>query len=479
MVNSFAFDAIPSNQRLPSARAEISNANALQGLPPAERKLLIIGQRLAPGTAGANVLRRVLQADQAVSLFGTGSQVARMCAAALAVNPLVELWAIGVDHAVAATAASGTITLAGTATAAGTLAYMIAGTRITVGVAIGATAATLAASLASAINAVTSLPVLASAVDGVVTVTSRNRGTWVNMIHMRQNHYDGEVIPAGLTSAIVGLSGGATDSSIATAIAALGDEQFQHVAIGLNDANSLSVLGAELESRWGPMRQIEGRAWAGIAGSFATLASFGATRNDPHVTLVGGYNIPTPPDAMAAACAAIAADALGDDPARPLNGLVVPGVVAPRIEHRFTATERELLLRDGISTFTVTPSGEVAMERMISTYQVNAYGLEDPSYLDVTTMATLAYYRFSWRARMLQKFPRAKLTDDIIAAVRAETIAIAREWEEAGLMEDVDGFIAGLIVERDATNRTQLNLKLTPDVVNGLLQFAARIEFIL
>jgi len=78
---------------------------------------------------------------------------------------------------------------------------------------------------------------------------------------------------------------------------------------------------------------------------------------------------------------------------------------------------------------------------------------------------------------MRTKFPRAKLTDDIITAVRAETIALAREWEEEGLMEDVDGFIAGLIIERDTANRTQLNFKLTPDVVNGLLQFAARIEF--
>jgi phage tail sheath gpL-like len=63
--------------------------------------------------------------------------------------------------------------------------------------------------------------------------------------------------------------------------------------------------------------------------------------------------------------------------------------------------------------------------------------------------------------------------------VKAETIALARNWEGAGLMESADGFIAGLVVERDDTNVNQLNLLLTPDVVNPLLQFAARFEFIL
>ena len=41
------------------------------------------------------------------------------------------------------------------------------------------------------------------------------------------------------------------------------------------------------------------------------------------------------------------------------------------------------------------------------------------------------------------------------------------------------GFIDGLVIERDAGNRTQLNLLMTPNVVNGMLQLAARIEFIL
>jgi len=75
--------------------------------------------------------------------------------------------------------------------------------------------------------------------------------------------------------------------------------------------------------------------------------------------------------------------------------------------------------------------------------------------------------------------PRAKLTDDTIAAVKAETIALARDWEEAGLMEDVAGFLAGLVIERDGSSPIQLNTLMTPNTVNGLLLLATRIEFIL
>jgi phage tail sheath gpL-like len=477
-VTSFSFDAMPAT-RVPGSRLEISNVRALQGLPAAEQKILLVGQRLASGTVAALTPCRITQADQGATLFGRGSILAGMVAAALAANSVTELWAIGISDNGAGTAAQHTITLTGPASASGTLPYLIDGVRVQVAVASGDSATTMATALAAAINAAADLPLTAASAAGVVTLTSRHKGTVGNDVQILQAHYSDEAIPAGVTSAIASTVAGATNPDLTTVFAAIGDEQYQTIALGLNDATNLSAADTELTSRWGPARQIEGRAYVGMAGSFATLSSFGDTRNGIHTTIVGGYKVPTSSWRIAAAFAGVAALHLQADPARPLTDLAVPGVIAPRIEHRFTRAERDQLLQAGISTFRVLPSGEVAIERLITCYQVNTQGFPDVSYLDVQTPATLAYFRYSWRARMAQKFPRAKLTADTIAAVRAETIAIAREWGEAGLMEDVDGFIADLVVERDATNRTQLNLLMTPDVVNGLLQLAARIEFIL
>lgn len=476
-MTSIAFDSISSGQRVPGSQVEISSVRALQGLPPAVQKILLIGQCIGAASVSAPV--RVTRRDQGATIAGRGSILAGMVAAAFDASRAVELWAMPIADNAAGVAATGTITITGPATAAGTIALMIAGVKVPVGVASGAAATAIATAIAAAVNALPDLPVTASAAAAVVTLTCRHKGAVGNDIDVRLNYFDGEQLPAGVTATIVGMANGATNPDLTSLMAALGDAWYQTFAIGMNDAANMAVIDADLADRWGPQRQIEGRAYFGMSGSFSTLSTFGATRNGPHATIVGGNKLPSPSWAVAAAFAAIAAFNLQIDPARPLTDLVVPGIRAPRPEQRFTRQERELLLRDGISTFRVNAAGEVAIERLISCYQVNSAGFDDISYLDVQTTTTLGYYRYSYRQRMAQKFPRAKLTDDTIAAVKAETIALAREWEEAGLMEDVEGFLAGLVIERDGSSPTQLNTLMTPDTVNGLLQLATRIEFIL
>lgn len=474
---SFAFDSISTGQRVPGSQVEISNVRALQGLPPAVQKILLIGQCIGAASTSAPV--RVTRRDQGAAIAGRGSILAAMVAAAIDASKEVELWAMPIADNAAGVAASATMTITGPATASGTLSAMIAGVRVTTNVNSGQVATSIASNLAAAINALPDLPVTATAAAAVVTLTCRHKGAVGNEIDVRTNYFEGEKLPAGVAVTIVGMAGGTGNPDLTSMMASLGDAQYQTFAIGINDAANMSIIDDDLTGRWGPQRQIEGRAYFGMIAGYSTLASFGATRNGVHSTIVGGHRVPSPPWAIAAAFAAVAAFNLQIDPARPLTDLVVPGIRAPSAEHRFSRQERELLLRDGISTFRVNAAGDVAIERLISCYQVNSAGFDDISYLDVQTTATLGYYRYSYRQRMAQKFPRAKLTDDTIAAVKAETIALAREWEDVGLMEDVEGFLAGLIIERDGSSPTQLNTLMTPDTVNGLLQLATRIEFIL
>jgi phage tail sheath gpL-like len=476
---TIVFDTISSARRVPGSQVEFSNVRALTGLPAAVQKILLVGQSLPTGTVAALTPKRITQVGEGAAFFGRGSIVAAMVARAIAANSSTELWAIGVADNGAGTAATWTITITGPSTGAGTLAYLINGTKVPVAVASGDTATIVATAIAAAINAAADLPVTATSAAGVVTVTFRHKGTAGNDLDIRLNYYEGEVTPGGLVSVVAAGAAGATNPDLATVFAAIGDAQYQAIALGFNDAANLTVADTELLSRWGPGRQIDGRAFAGMSGSFSTCSSFGATRNGIFTTIVGAYKMPSPPWEVAAGVAATASFNLQIDPARPLTDLVVTGLLPPKAGDRFIDSERNLLLQNAISTFRVTAAGEVAIERLISTYRVNPLGFPDVSWLDVTTTATLSYYRFSWRARMAQKFPRVKLTTDTINSIKAETIALARDWFDAGLMEDVDGFIARLVIERDATNRNQLNVLMAPDVVNPLLQLAARVEFIL
>ena len=484
-----SFNSIPANIRVPLAYVEFDNTRAVQGTPQISHKLLVLGQRLSTGSVAANVPTRITSAAQAEQAFGRGSMLSAMFNALKAANLYTESWAIALDDAGAGVNATGTLTFSGTVSKAGTLYLYIAGMRVTVAVAAAEASATTATNVAAAINANTALPVTASASLGVVTLTARHKGETGNTIDVRLNYYTGEALPAGLACAIAAMSGGTTNPSIATAIAAMGTEWWNSIVMPYTDSANLSALETELTLRWGPTKMLDGIAFGAYRGTHSATGTFGAARNHHLVSIMGTGIAPQPPYVWAAAYAGVAAASLSIDPARPLQTLELPGIMPPAIPDRWTLEERNLLLFDGIATFTATAGGGVAIEREVTTYQKNAYNVDDPSYLDVQTPATLSYIRFATRARITQRFPRHKLADDgtrfgagqaIVTpkTIRAELIALFRELESKGLVENFDQYVNDLVVERNADDRNRVDVLSSPDLVNQLRIFAEQIQFI-
>lgn len=491
-----SFNTIPSNVRVPLAYIEFDNTRAVLGTPEMPYKILVLGQMLDTGIATAEVPVQVTSADHASALFGAGSQLARMFAALKANNRYTESWAIPLEDDSEGVQATGTITFGALPTAAGVLNLYIAGKRVRIAVAADDTPAEVAAALVLAITADTSLPVTAAAGAGesthIVTFTASHKGECGNDIDLRLNYYQGEVLPAGLTATIVamGVIAGAGNPDIADAIAVMGDEWYQAIINPWTDDANMVLLEAELADRFGGTRQIDGIAYCAVRDTYGNTATYGTARNSPCVTCMGTGISPSEPCVFASAYAGQAAASLAIDPARPLQTLVLAGILPPAVEDRWTSDERNLLLYDGIATSYVDSGGLVRIEREVSMYQLNAFDLADPSYLDITTQATLSYLRYSIRARITQKFPRHKLADDgtkfgpgqaIVtpSTLRAELIALAREWELAGLVENLDQYKTDLIVERNADDRNRADVLAPPDLVNQLRIFAAQVQFIL
>lgn len=487
-----SFNSIPSNIRVPLVYIEFDNSRAVQGTPGIMHKLLVVGQRLAAGTVAAAVPTRITSADQAEQCFGRGSMLAEMFSYLKAANRYTETWAIALDDDGAGVAATGDITVTGPATASGTLAIYIAGKRVRVAVTAADTADDIATAVAAAINADTSLPVTA-AVNGVTTnkvdLTCRWKGETGNDIDVRVNYYQGETSPAGVVTTITAMSGGTANPDIADAIAVMGDEWWNSVVMPYTDTANLAALETELADRWGPTRMIDGIAYTAYRGTHAATGTFGAARNSHLLTCIGTGTSPQPPYIWAAVNAAVAAASISIDPARPLQTLPLTGILPPAVEARWTLEERNLLLYDGIATFTVDAGGQVLIERQITTYQQNAYGVDDPSYLDVNTPATLSYIRYATRARITQKFPRHKLADDgtrfgagqaIVTPniIRAELLALFRELESAGLVENFEQYKTDLVVERNANDRNRVDVLSSPDLVNQFRIFAEQVQFI-
>lgn len=599
-----SFNQIPNNLRVPFVGVEIDNTRASSGPVLMQYRALLIGQKTGEGSASANTLHRVTSADEVVPLAGRGSQLHRMALAWFRNNQSTEAW-IGVlaDNS-AGVYSSGTITVTGPATAAGTLYLWIGGNPVQVAVASGDSASTIAgniaseigkhasgtvtfssadaadnitigattfvgtagavtlgdatysidtgntaaaASLAAQVNAhavaslvvrasansavvtlravrggtagnaivLTStdavdtavsgsgtlagatddsdLPVHASASGAVVTLYARNAGPGGNDVDTRANYQDGESTPAGVGLSFSGMSSGATNPSLSTLIAAMGDTWFHVIAHPYTDATSLTALETELSSRFGPTRMIDGVAITSAAGSTATLGTLGDTRNSSHSAIVAqpGENPLTHPAEFAAAVAGAVAIEAARDPARPLQTVQLVGVLPPAESDRFTQfPERNLLLYDGISTTKTAAGGVVQIERLVTTYQLSAAGSPDTSYLDVTTMFTLAYARYSFRTQIQTRYPRHKLFDDdtrvgagqayITPKIgKAEAVAWFQQLEQLGLVEGLAQFKRDLICERNASDPNRLDWVLPANIANQFIVGAVAIQFIL
>lgn len=487
---AISFNEVPINLRVPGVYVEFDNSRAVPGLAGIPYRLLMIGQKLPAGSATANTLVRVNTAEEAAVLFGRGSMLSRMFAKAKATSSLIETWATPLDDHGSGVPATGDITTAGTATAAGSWTLRIGGVAVTVPVATGDTSIVMVAAMVAAIVLVPDLAAT-SAVNGsdtkIIDITAKNDGELGNDILIETQ---GD-LPAGITiSATTPMATGVNNPSLDTAIANLSDEWFQIIALPYTDANAKTAMRTELTDRWGPLRQIEGQAISVRSGTASALQTFGdgGSDGDQFFTTLGVLASPTPLDEYAAALAMVVAEHGQIDPARPFQTLSIPGVLPPVEASRFTFTEQNGLLSDGISTYSVDGSGNIRVSRLITMYQETPSGIEDVSYLDLNTMLTLGFMRWTFRARFALKYPRHKLADDgtrfgpgnavltpIIA--RGECLAIARDWEGIGLLENFDQFKADLIVERNATDPNRLDVVLPPDLINQLRVVAGQVQF--
>lgn len=487
-----SFSNTPSSIRVPLFYAELDNSQA--GYYAQSLRTLLIGAKTGAGTAGANTPQIVARTEEARALYGDGSMLARMHEIYRANDPMGEVWCIAVDDSDAGVAASGSIALTGTPAAAGALTIYIAGERIQVTVAAGGSPTTVATMLAAAINAATGLPVTGTADNGTVTLTARNSGTLGNDITIVPNYrgaLGGESTPAGLGVEITAMSGGSGAPDLDSVVAAMGDEEYDFIVLPWADTASLDVLATELNDqsgRWAWNRQIYGHVYSAARGSLSTLMTLGGARNDQHCTIAGFEpGVPTPAWEYAAAYAARNAVYISADPARPTQTGPLVGVLPALPGQRFLQTERQSLLFTGIAT-SFFGSGQMCVERAITTYSRNALGQVDPSYLDSETMHTAAYVVRNLRSVITSKYARHKLADDgtrfgagaaIVtpSVIRGELAALYATLEDRGIVENSRLFQRYLVVERDRNDPNRLNVLFPPDFVNQLRVFAVLAQF--
>lgn len=481
------FREIPQNLRLPLFFAELDNSRANSGAQ--NQRTLIIGQQLAAGTLPAGVPVIFQGLPWVKTTAGAGSMLALMAEWYRKRDSFGELWLLPLADAGAAVAATGSIVVTAPATATGALNLYIGGRRVQVLVASSLTTAQVATAMAAAINADIDLPVTATVSTTTVTVAAKNKGAAGLDIDLRLNFLGsagGENTPAGLALTITPMANGATNPTLDTALAALGDQEFDFIVMPYTDTASLDALKAFLTARWAWDRMLYGGAFAAYRGTLGAATTFGLARNDAHISIMPFNGSPTPACLWAANAAAAYAVSLRADPGTPLHGLPLH-VLAPPVESRFMAPERNVLLFDGLSTFVVGNDGTVTTETIVTTYQKNALGQPDDSYLYVERLYVLAYVIRDLKQFITSTFGRFKLASDgtatragsnIVtpAVIKDAILGRYRFLERLGLVQEYATFAKNLVVERNASNRCRVDGLLPIITIDQLRQVAAVIQ---
>lgn len=446
-----------------------------------------------PGQEVELVPRQFTSSNGASTLFGRGSLLHGMAEALFDVNTTTEAWAVTLDDESGTTRAVFSIELVGNATAAGTLYVYVGGKRFAVGVSSGDTPAIMGAALAAALQADTALPIRASW-DGTskVMLVALNGGTTANALDIRFNYFTGEEFPAGITVPVVATDiPGATDPDVTTVWPVLGDVHYNVFGTSLTDTASLAAFEAELLDRFAPDRAIDAVVVVTLDESHATLLTTVSTRNSQHLSIMGGFAIPSPTWTTTARLVGLVARSASGDPALPFQNMVLTGTRAPKITDEFTLAEQELLLAAGIAIFKTNANGQVLIGRMVSTYTEDAQAAPDDTFRDINTTLTLGYFRWDLRNTLTAKFPQHKLADDGIRfdpgqaivtpnIFRAEIIAIAKGWERRGLLENFDAFKKSVTVTRDvALDPNRLDVLIAPDLVNQFRVGRIQAQFVL
>lgn len=482
---------IPANLTAPLLAFDVTSGGQFEN----ESRVILLGHASAAGTLAAGSISVCSTAMDARTLAGAGSMLEGMFLATRRNAPAQEIWIANVADT--GTAEVRSITCAAPDAAGGQGILMIAGRSVSVEIAAGATAANVAAALTAAINGYyeqltkRSLPYTA-AVDGVdtakVLLTARHKGAFATAHDIHVPVVDGgNAFTGKLTFATQTVGAGVP--TIANVLAAMGDDPFETMISAFGDATNLglakSFLG-NLSGRWSYLQQLYGHFFYPKVGTGAELTTAGLAQDDWHLTLVprftNGGNAEPDYEFVSAVIGRVVAWLGGGsngDVSRNQTGLIVDGVSAPRDRSYWPDfPTRDAFLKNGVSTWKVSRTGEVMIDKLI-TQQQTTNGAPDTTFRDVQRPYQLMYALKKFRADLAAEHSNKAIADDnpdnldALTTVKDIKATLVHSYiEMSGVLENVEAVVDALTVVRDSDNPNRVNIHLPLDFVNPLDIFA-------
>lgn len=261
----------------------IAIANADSEVQNTAQKVLLVGQKLGAGSATAGALTEDVRIEQIDGLFGEASMLAAMARAFRKVNQVVQVDAIALDDAGAATQRVVTLTLsAGPVTVAGTI-MVIAGSEVNhkfvVAANVGDTQDNVRDAIVAAVNADTKCPFTATTGAGTVVLTADNGGVVANDLGVEVINTD--VVGVTVTG-VAETTPGATDPTL-TGILDVATSRYQTIVWPYSDFTVLQAfLGPRLNA---DNAVLDGVGVVTLQDTFANLDAVLLAENDENLVV--------------------------------------------------------------------------------------------------------------------------------------------------------------------------------------------------
>ncbi len=368
-----------------SARARTLGVSTIfENLRPNGATLLplalgVIGQGATASTYPLEKTQ-VFSAVEAGNLYGFGSPIYTAVKQLLPSNGdgvgSIPVMVLPLEDAAGAVAATGQVSISGTATAQGTVQVLLNNIRSDgVLVNVGDDAATVATAIAAAVQTNLTLPATAVPTAGDIDLTAKWAGESSNDIAIT---IEGEV--AGITFAATPFSGGTLNPDVDNALALVGEQWITHMVNCLNadDSTTLDKYATWNEGRWiGTVRK-PALVFTGFTGSQAASTAITSVRGSDRTN--GLLNAPSCPDGALAVGARILARiavVANNNPARDYGSIGVTGLTPGPDSAQWSYAERDSALKAGSSS-SVVRDGQIKISDTVTCYA--PVGDPDPAY---------------------------------------------------------------------------------------------------
>lgn len=414
---AIAFSQIPANLLVPGQYQEIDNS--LAGEMGEVRKALVIGLKTKTGKAKTGIPVNIISSSQAADLFGHGSPASIMADSFLSINKVEQLYVLPIDEPESGTAWKKEFTVSTVSAGEGSISLMVNGNKVWAKVTAGLTADKIAAAVVAACNSLPNNPVEA-AIDSetntkvIISSVCKGQGGNQNTVTVKSHALGVEIKNEKETK-------GTGTADLSNLSEYLGSARWNYIVFDFDDEANIKILSEELESRYSAIRQIGGRAFIALSGELGSLTEEGsilgkASRvNSPHICLIPKGNNEKLPCEWAARFTASACRVLSDDPSANTYDTKVKGLSSLG-EYDFDT--RQKLLEAGVATWRLDPTGNVLIERLVTSYTENSDGGRDTSYLDIQVVETVDAVRTYINAEAKRRFKTWKLasTDENFGA---------------------------------------------------------------